>query len=332
MDKNSIFMMHSSSVENDLNVEWFVDEFLYFRETVYISGWMFHRQQRVLAVGYALRSQETRQDVYEKLDGYGLPSSDVEQVHGGVASNCRFSCHLHIESAEKAQNIELVFFLDNHRTICIKGFAQRKFSVDPYHLLNRKFFEMLSLKSEGSVLEIGSRNRSGSIRRGLVSANMNYVGMDIKDGENVDVVGDAHALTKLFAPDTFDAIFTMSVFEHLIMPWKVIIEMNRVMRPGGLVLVTTHHTFPLHETPWDFWRFSDQAWHGLFNQFTGFEVLSTAVGEPAAIVASMLHSVTLNMEKNPAYLASAVLCRKTQNTQLNWDVNTEEIIQTVYPN
>jgi len=34
----------------------------------------------------------------------------------------------------------------------------------------------------------------------------------------------------------------------------------------------------MHETPWDFWRFSDTSWNSLFNCYTGFRVLDTFLG------------------------------------------------------
>ena len=34
------------------------------------------------------------------------------------------------------------------------------------------------------------------------------------------------------------------------MPWKVVLELNRVMAEGGLLFTATHHTWPPHELPW----------------------------------------------------------------------------------
>jgi SAM-dependent methyltransferase len=155
--------------------------------------------------------------------------------------------------------------------------------------------------------------------------------MDILSGDNVDVVGDAHTLSALFELKTFDAIFAISVFEHLLMPWKVALEMNRVMKTDGLAMIATHQAWPLHEAPWDFWRFSDQCWRGLFNKYTGFEIIDAAMGEPAFIVGRMLHRPNLEMERSPAYLGSVVLCRKIADTELSWDADVTKVIDTMYP-
>jgi len=100
---------------------------------------------------------------------------------------------------------------------------------------------------------------------------------------------------------------------------------------GGLVMLTTHQTWPVHEAPWDFWRYSDSAWHALFNRFTGFEVVETALGSPACVVAQTLLPSTLNLDRQPAYLGSAVLTRKVSTCLLSWDVDLGSVIHTSYP-
>lgn len=102
-------------------------------------------------------------------------------------------------------------------------------------------------------------------------------------GAGVDLVGDAHELTRYFEPATFDAIYGVAVFEHLLMPWRVVTEMNRVLRPGGIVRLTSHECFPLHEQPWDFWRFQPAAWRALFDSRSGFEVVEQQSVSPAEL-------------------------------------------------
>lgn len=75
----------------------------------------------------------------------------------------------------------------------------------------------------------------------------------------MDIVGDAHELSLLFPNEHFDVGMSKAVFEHLAMPWKVVLEVNKILRPNGLLFINTLHTFPLHEKPWDFWRFSEEA-------------------------------------------------------------------------
>ncbi len=50
-------------------------------------------------------------------------------------------------------------------------------------------------------------------------------------------VGDAHTLD--FPANSFDAIVSMEVFEHLIEPAKALEEYHRVLKPGGMIVMST---------------------------------------------------------------------------------------------
>ncbi len=110
-------------------------------------------------------------------------------------------------------------------------------------------------------------------------AEWEYVGLDIKEGPNVDVVGDAHDLVDAVGRDGFDAVFSIATFEHLAMPWKAVLAVNQVLISKAWSIWA--RAPGLHEHPVDFWRFSDQAWRALFNKATGFEIVEVAMGEPA---------------------------------------------------
>ena len=204
---------------------------------------------------------------------------------------------------------------------------------DGYHDLTARFFASLRAQGAatgGTAVEIGSRSRSGFIRRELV-APMACCGVDIVAGENVDVVCDAHNLRSAFGPNLFDAAFSISTFEHLAMPWKAVLELNYVLKPGATALIASHQTFPIHEAPWDFWRFSTNAWQALFNDATGFRVVETAHGEPAEITARFPHPATAGLETQPAYIGSVALVEKISDTRLSWDVPTVSAAPGSYP-
>jgi len=203
---------------------------------------------------------------------------------------------------------------------------------DPSHHLIARFFsqELVSL-TKGHVVEVGSRTRSGNSRRELVPSNLKYTGFDILAGNNADIVGDAHNLSRHFKRKSVDAIFSFSVFEHLAMPWKAIIEMNKIMKIGGIMMHTSHQTWPLHELPWDYWRFSENTWHSLFNKKTGFEILDVKMGEPAHIFPDYVHPGVETVNQFPSYLNSVVLCRKIADTRLEWNMEISDIETVPYP-
>lgn len=126
-------------------------------------------------------------------------------------------------------------------------------------------------KENVEILEIGSRNVVGGVTRDLFS-KANYTGFDYYNGENVDVVGDAHELSKYFEKK-FDLIFSSAVFEHLAMPWKVSTEIIKLLKPGGYIFIETHYSFSSHERPWHFFQFSENAIDVLFPEKFGMKCL-----------------------------------------------------------
>ena len=307
-------------------LRWFVEIFSHFRGRLHVEGWLFHTGEAVAELGTLFADEE-----YVPVFRHEIDSSDVEAAHGPLARGSRFEFDREVVDADDAMEMRLVVTLAGGEKRTLTGFSAPKLRRDPYHLLQDRFFALLRERNQGSLLEIGSRNRSGVVRKDRLPPGMSYAGMDIVEGGNVDVLGDAHELSQLFPAARFDAVFSISVFEHLVMPWKVALEMNKVMKPGALALIATHQTFPLHELPWDFWRFSDRAWQGLFNEATGFKILDTALGERASVVADLLHHVTARMDQVAAYLGSAVLCEKIGETSLTWPVKTGEILSDLYP-
>ncbi|MDO8555668.1 MAG: class I SAM-dependent methyltransferase [Nanoarchaeota archaeon] len=81
-----------------------------------------------------------------------------------------------------------------------------------------------------------------------------------------DVVGDAQKLP--FANNSFDTVFSSQTLEHIPYPQKVIDEIHRVLKPGGVCILTTHMANPLHGMPHDYFRFTKQAFrYVLFKDF-----------------------------------------------------------------
>lgn len=133
-------------------------------------------------------------------------------------------------------------------------------------------------KPDCRILEIGSRVVTGANFRSLFS-EAEYIGFDINEGENVDVVGDAHQLSDYF-DNKFDLIFSSAVFEHFSMPWIVAEEINKLLKIGGYTFHETHCSYMIHELPWFFFQFSDKALRTLFSNEMGFVTLEAGVCNP----------------------------------------------------
>lgn len=184
------------------------------------------------------------------------------------------------------------------------------------------------------ILELGSRVVTKEALRYMLELNFphEYAGLDIHEGPNVDVVCDAHELSSVFPHDHFDVVMSKAVFEHLAMPWKVVLEINKILKPNGLLFINTLQTFPLHEKPWDFWRFSDEAWKILLNRWTGYEIMYSNMEFPCRVIPE--GNIPDGETNHEAYLLSNVLAKKTGNYDVKlfkWDISIKDITDSIYP-
>lgn len=88
--------------------------------------------------------------------------------------------------------------------------------------------------SNKKVLEIGSWDVNGSVRNNFT--NCDYLGVDIAEGAGVDLVAKGEGLS--IAADTFDVVISCECFEHNPEWAKTFHNMIRMLRPGGLCIVT----------------------------------------------------------------------------------------------
>jgi 2-polyprenyl-3-methyl-5-hydroxy-6-metoxy-1,4-benzoquinol methylase/glycosyltransferase involved in cell wall biosynthesis len=180
----------------------------------------------------------------------------------------------------------------------------------PDRSLERLISEAKKLRAPW-ILNIGSRNVRGALGVDCQSWFENvgkFVGVDLEPGPGVDIVTDASLLSRVIRPHSFDIVVSVSVFEHLRQPWKVVLEINKILRTGGLVFIHSHQTFPLHDYPGDFFRFSEEAFKELFSKNLGFEVLTTGSQVPCRVVPVVEIPGWLN--DHQAYINTTVCARK----------------------
>jgi predicted SAM-dependent methyltransferase len=124
----------------------------------------------------------------------------------------------------------------------------------------------------GNVLDVGSLNVNGSARE-VYKLFTSYIGIDMREGKDVDIVMNAHDLVNQFGENSIDTIVCMNTLEHDDKFWLTLEAMNRVLKQDGYMIfcVPTFY-FPIHNYPEDFWRMSEQAIRKII--FDGYEVLN----------------------------------------------------------
>lgn len=141
--------------------------------------------------------------------------------------------------------------------------------LDPLHLSRRLLDREIRRRSDrvrGRLLDVGCGREP---YRELFKNATFYVGLDRPPDTDPEVGGDGLYLP--FPDACFDAVLSNQVLEHVPDPLRLLRETDRVLKPGGLLLLTTPQTWGLHHEPYDFYRYTKYGLRYLAER-VGFEV------------------------------------------------------------
>jgi SAM-dependent methyltransferase len=123
-----------------------------------------------------------------------------------------------------------------------------------------------------TVLEVGARAVQGPtlmIRPWIERLGpAAYLGVDIEPGLGVDELCSAESICERFGRDAFDVVVATELLEH-VRDWRsVVTNVKNVVRPGGVLLITTRsYGFRFHGYPSDYWRFEVDDMRVIFSDF-----------------------------------------------------------------
>lgn len=147
-----------------------------------------------------------------------------------------------------------------------------------HYFINRKLTRhklvdfLQSYRTDGYTLDIGCGDRM------YKELFPNSICVDIDKNRKPDMIVDVHHM-EVFADNTFDCILCTEVLEHCYAPWIAADEMFRVLKPGGILLLSTRFVYPLHDTPYDYYRFTKYGLKMLFNNYRILELREEAAPE-----------------------------------------------------
>ena len=118
------------------------------------------------------------------------------------------------------------------------------------------------------VLELGcgARPYESMVR----ACGAEYEGADLKGNPHADVLIDAEGRTQ--APDgAYDLVISAQVLEHVADPQAYLADARRLLKPGGVMVLSTHGIWIYHPCPLDLWRWTNAGLRRVVEQ-AGFGV------------------------------------------------------------
>jgi SAM-dependent methyltransferase len=114
----------------------------------------------------------------------------------------------------------------------------------------------------GPILEFGAYQVEGqegyADLRGMFPGKK-YVGCDMRPGPGVDLVEDVTAVS--LPSDSAGTVLCIETFEHVFEMSKAFDEVFRLLKPGGLFVITSPLNFRIHGYPDDYWRMTPSCLH-----------------------------------------------------------------------
>ena len=117
------------------------------------------------------------------------------------------------------------------------------------------------------IIEIGG---SISNNAGQLFPHADFINLDISPSEKVKTLICDVTKEIPLEDNSVDFVYSHDAFEHISKPWIAARNIERILKPGGVVFIATIFAWRYHPVPKDYWRFSHE---GLVELFDGLECL-----------------------------------------------------------
>jgi len=120
------------------------------------------------------------------------------------------------------------------------------------------------------LLDIAPQEHAGA-RQFFLNSQVFTADIDEKSGANY-IIDICKNNEKEVPSSTFDIIVCTEVLEHTLNPFLAIEEIHRLLKPEGVLLMSTPFDFRIHGPLPDCWRFTEHGIKALLNDFEIIEI------------------------------------------------------------
>ncbi len=132
--------------------------------------------------------------------------------------------------------------------------------------LNKLLLHYFKQLKAGIVLDVGAK---GSPYKEHIP-HTKYMTLDIEKSHNPDICCDLQDIK--WKSNYFDIVIATEVIEHLEEPQKSVNEIHRVLKRGGICILSTPFIHSYHPDPKDYYRFTKDSLEHLFRKFSTVEI------------------------------------------------------------
>ncbi|WP_161971421.1 methyltransferase domain-containing protein [Synechococcus sp. BS56D] len=118
------------------------------------------------------------------------------------------------------------------------------------------------------ILCVGS---SGAITNYLRASypSSEFVTLDLDVRRNPDILAD---ITYYHSDSPYDVIFMMEVLEHIPRPHLAVQSCYALLKPCGYFVLSTPFLFPIHDKPYDYYRYTEYGLRYLLSEFNNVDI------------------------------------------------------------
>lgn len=133
----------------------------------------------------------------------------------------------------------------------------------------KSFVELLAKELPDPIYEFGSfqvEGQEGFADLRVFFPGRKYIGCDMREGKGVDLVLNLHEIN--LSDSIAGTVLILDTLEHVEFCRKALSEIYRILRPGGMVVVSSVMKFKIHDYPHDYWRFTSEGFKSLLREFS----------------------------------------------------------------
>lgn len=153
--------------------------------------------------------------------------------------------------------------------LLLKALKKKSYSIRRAYVDSFLIDQSEKLDANALTLDLGGLKNDKRGYYSSVNYFKNIFHLNIAIDRYPDLCGDITSLP--IRSNSFQQVICAEVLEHIFEVERAIQEIERILMPGGLVLITVPFLYRVHGDPSDYGRYTEHFWEKILNH-NGFEI------------------------------------------------------------